>query len=134
MKKIIKKSVSISVFLVVFSGIISCEKDFTDIGTTIITNNVFSTDKILVDIELENKEVDRIRTDNVTLEPGQYLLGVYNSADYEKLEASILSQVGTSNKPPVYRRRVMRLQIQQCNINTRYGIFKIALSSNFNRK
>ena len=94
MKKIIKKSVSISVFLVVFSGILSCEKDFTDIGTTIITNNVFSTDKILVDIELENKEVDRIRTDNVTLEPGQYLLGVYNSADYEKLEASILTQVG----------------------------------------
>ncbi len=93
MKKIIKKSVSISVFLVVFSGIISCEKDFTDIGTTIISNNVFSTDEILVDIELENKEVDRIRTDNVTLEPGQYLLGVSNSADYEKLEASILSQV-----------------------------------------
>ena len=77
-----------------FQEYISCEKDFTDIGTTIITNNVFSTDKILVDIALENKEVDRIRTDNITLEPGQYLLGVYNNADYEKLEASILSQVG----------------------------------------
>ena len=94
MKKIIKKSVYVSVFLVVFLGIISCEKDFTDIGTTIITNSVFSTDKILVDIELENKEVERVRTDNITLEPGQYLLGVYNSVDYEKLEASILSQVG----------------------------------------
>jgi len=93
-KKIIKKSVYVSVFLVVFLGIISCEKDFTDIGTTIITNSVFSTDKILVDIELENKEVERVRTDNITLEPGQYLLGVYNSVDYEKLEASILSQVG----------------------------------------
>lgn len=94
MKKIIKKSVYVSVFLVVFLGIISCEKDFTDIGTTIIANSVFSTDKILVDIELENKEIDRVRTDNITLEPGQYLLGVYNSVDYEKLEASILSQVG----------------------------------------
>jgi hypothetical protein len=95
-KKIIKKSAYVSVFLVVFSGIISCEKDFTDIGTTIITNNVFSTDKILVDIELENKEVDRIRTDNINLSTGQYgqyLLGVYNNASYEKLEASILSQV-----------------------------------------
>ncbi|MDC1461847.1 DUF4270 domain-containing protein [Polaribacter sp.] len=94
MKKIIKKSVYVSVFLVVFLGIISCEKDFTDIATTIITNSVFSTDKILVDVELENKEIDRLRTDNITLEPGQYLLGVYNSVDYEKLEASILSQVG----------------------------------------
>ena len=48
----------------------------------------------MVDVELENKEIDRLRTDNITLEPGQYLLGVYNSVDYEKLEASILSQVG----------------------------------------
>ena len=96
MKKSIKKSIAISIFLVVFSGIISCEKDFTDIGTTIISNNVFSTDKILVDIALENKEVDRIRTDNINLasgQYGQYLLGVYNNASYEKLEASILSQV-----------------------------------------
>ena len=80
MKKSIKKSIAISIFWVVFSGIISCEKDFTDIGTTIISNNVFSTDKILVDIALENKEVDRIRTDNINLasgQYGQYLLGVY---------------------------------------------------------
>ena len=96
MKKIIKKSVYVSVFLFVFSGIISCEKDFTDIRTTIITNNVFSTDNVLVDIEIENKEVDRFRTDNINLSTGQYgqyLLGVYNNANYEKLEASILSQV-----------------------------------------
>ena len=96
MKKIIKKSVYVSVFLIAFSGIISCEKDFTDIRTTIITNNVFSTDNVLVDIEIENKEVDRFRTDNINLSTGQYgqyLLGIYNNANYEKLEASVLSQV-----------------------------------------
>ena len=96
MKKSIKKSVYVSGLLFIFSGIISCEKDFTDIGTTIITNNVFSTDNVLVDIEIENKDVESFRTDNVNLgsgDYGQYLLGVYKDENYEKLEASVLSQI-----------------------------------------
>lgn len=97
MKNIIKKSVYVSGLLFIFSGIISCEKDFTDIGTTIIKNNVFSTDNVLVDISIENKPVESFRADNISLEPGQYLLGVYNSTDYEKLEASILSQIAISS-------------------------------------
>ena len=97
MKKIIKRTVYVSSLLFVFSGIISCEKDFTDIGTTIISNNVFSTNNVLVDIKIENKPVESFRADNISLEAGQYLLGVYNKADYEKLEASILSQIGISS-------------------------------------
>lgn len=96
MKNIIKRSVYISCLIFIFSGIISCEKDFTDIGTTIIKNNVFSTDYVLVDLKIENKAVESFRTDNISIEPGQYLLGVYNNTDYEKMEASILSQVGGS--------------------------------------
>ena len=94
MKNILQSTLYVSGFVFLFSGIISCEKDFTDIGTSIIQNNVFSTNSILVDIALENKPIERYRADNISMEPGQYLLGVYNNADYEKLEASILSQVG----------------------------------------
>lgn len=94
MKNILQSTLYVSGFVFLFSGIISCEKDFTDIGTSIIQNNVFSTNSILVDIALENKPIEGYRADNISVEPGQYLLGVYNNADYEKIEASILSQVG----------------------------------------
>ena len=93
MKNILKSTLYVSGFVFLFSGIISCEKDFTDIGTSIIKNNIFSTESVLVDIAVENKPIERMRADNINVEPGQYLLGVYNNADYQKLEASLVSQV-----------------------------------------
>ena len=93
MKNIIKKSAFISAILLVFSGIISCEKDFTDIGTSIIDNTKFDTDALYVDIVVENSPIEKVQSDNLTTEPGQYLLGVFASSDYEKIEASIVSQL-----------------------------------------
>lgn len=93
MKKIFRKSVYIGIVLSLFTTIISCEKDFTDIGSNVISNTKFNTDVFTVDISAENSSVERVLSDNITLESGQYLLGVYASADYEKIEASIVSQV-----------------------------------------
>lgn len=82
--------------MLIFSGIMSCEKDFTDIGTSIVSNTKFSTTFIPVAISLENSAVEKVPSDNLTSEPGQYLLGVFASSDYEKIEASIVSQVAIS--------------------------------------
>lgn len=92
-KKIIKKSFYVGVVLSIFSGVISCEKDFTDIGTGIITNTQFNTKDTVLDILITNSPVESFKSDNISSEQGQYLLGVYNSSDYEKIEASIISQI-----------------------------------------
>lgn len=96
MKKIIIKSAYIGVLLTFFSAIISCEEDFTDIGSNVISNTKFSTNTFDIEITVENSIVEKIKSDNITRESGQYLLGVYATTDYEKLEASIVSQIAIS--------------------------------------
>lgn len=94
MRKVIIKSVYVGVLLCFFLATISCEEDFTDIGSNVISNTKFSTnvDTVRV-ITVENSIVEKVKSDNITRDPGQYLLGVHASADYEKLEASIVSQI-----------------------------------------
>ena len=93
MKKVIKKSFYVGVVLSIFSGVISCEKDFKDLGTSIINNTKFNTKDTVLDIVLTNSPLERLKSDNISSEQGQYLLGVYNHSDYEKIEASIISQI-----------------------------------------
>jgi hypothetical protein len=92
-RKIIKKSVYIGVLLSFFSAITSCEEDFTDIGSKVISNTKFNTNKYTVEITAENSPVESVSADNITIEPGEYLLGVHASTEYEKIEASIVSQI-----------------------------------------
>lgn len=96
MKKIIIKSVYVGVLLAFFTTIISCEEDFTNIGSNVISNTKFNTSVDTVEVIVANSILDKIKADNIIREPGQYLLGVYASADYEKLEASIISQIAIS--------------------------------------
>ena len=98
MKKSIRKSLYLGVVAVLFSVIISCEKDFTDIASGVVSNTKFETNQILIDINVENSPIDKIQSDNITRESGQYLLGVYNSSDYEKIEASIVTQIGIATE------------------------------------
>jgi hypothetical protein len=95
-KKIIIKSVYLGVLLSFLSAIIACEEDFTNIGSNVITNTKFSTNTFNSEIVLENSAVESVKSDNILGEPGQYLLGVFASTDYEKLEASIISQIAIS--------------------------------------
>lgn len=96
MIKFIKKSVYVGVLLSVFSTIVSCEKDFTNIGSNVISNTKFNTSTYTVDITVKNSPIESMPSDNITKEPGQYLLGVHASTDYEKIEASIISQIAIS--------------------------------------
>lgn len=96
----LKKNIRPLVYLgfVIFSlaFVVSCEKDFADIGSTIIKNDRFSTDSETVEILVTGKDIERVRADGLSLTArnlNQYLLGVYNNSNYKKIEASIISQL-----------------------------------------
>ncbi|MFY9243841.1 MAG: DUF4270 domain-containing protein [Polaribacter sp.] len=93
MKKIIRKSVYIGTILSLFTAVISCEEDFRDIGSNVISNTKFDTNSVLLDVNAENSPLERVQSDNISQVLSQYLLGVYNPSEYEKLEASIVSQI-----------------------------------------
>ncbi|WP_298779715.1 DUF4270 domain-containing protein [uncultured Polaribacter sp.] len=97
MKKNIRRSIYACVLICLFSAIISCEKDFTDIGSKVISNTKFDTSTFFAEVTAKNSPVEKVISDNITVEPGQYLLGVFASDDYEKIEASIVSQITISD-------------------------------------
>jgi len=90
-----KKSVYFGVFILFIVGIISCEKDFNDIATNVVKNTKFDTKDTILDVVVTNKAITSVGGDGLKIGGtlGQYLLGVYNNSNYEKIEASIVSQV-----------------------------------------
>jgi len=95
LKKYIRPFAYLSVFALSLSFVISCEEDFTDINSAIATNNQFSTNDTILEVEIIGKNVERVRADGIAFGGalGQYLLGVYNDNKYKKIEASIISQL-----------------------------------------
>lgn len=93
MKTTFKKVKGTLLIFLSFLAIISCEKEFTDLGSGVVSNTKFETNFEVMDIVIENSPITRIQSDNISRELGQYLIGIYNSADYEKLEASMVSQL-----------------------------------------
>jgi len=94
-KKMTRKSLYFGVFILFLSVMFSCEKDFQDIGTSVINNTKFNTKDTIIEIEITNKAITNVRGDGLAIggSLGQYLLGVYNNLNYEKIEASIVSQI-----------------------------------------
>tara|TARA_R110002049_G_scaffold81404_3_gene206976 strand:+ start:3659 stop:5260 length:1602 start_codon:yes stop_codon:yes gene_type:complete len=99
-KNIFRKSTYFGVLFLVFAGIISCEEDFTDIKSGVVSNTKFSTNDTILEVFVSNATIDNVRADGLELlaSPyfglqGQYLLGAYISDEYENIEASIVSQI-----------------------------------------
>lgn len=90
-----KKSIYFGVFVLFIITIISCEKDFEDVTSDVITNTKFDINEITLDVVITNKELKSVRADGLSIggNLGQYLFGVYNNPNYEKIEASIISQL-----------------------------------------
>ncbi len=95
LKKYLRPFITLVVLAFFFNVVISCEDDFTDIGTSIVTNNQFTTHDTLIEIEITPKNIESVRADGLAIGGvlGQYLLGVYKNDNYEKIEASIISQL-----------------------------------------
>ena len=94
-KKMAKSLLYVGCFTLLANLVISCEEDFTDIGTTIVSNNEFSTGDTVLEVIVTAKNIETVRADGLAIggSLGQYLLGVYNNANYKKIEASIISQL-----------------------------------------
>lgn len=91
---IVLKYVTLSVGLLI--GVISCEKDFKNVGVDIVDNHVFSTDKYLSEVIAYNQKNDSVRGNGL----GSYLLGVQRDELFGKLEASIVSQLTLATANP----------------------------------
>jgi len=94
-RDITKKGIYFGIVIFSLIGVISCEKDFQDVNSTVINNKKYDTKDTVLEVVITNKAIQSVRADG--LEIGrvldQYLLGVYTESRYEKLEASIVSQL-----------------------------------------
>lgn len=95
LRKFLKATSYILITAFFFGSVISCEEDFTDIGTSIVNNGQFTTNDTIFEIEVTGKNIEKVRSDGLAIGGilGQYLLGVYNNNNYKKIEASIISQL-----------------------------------------
>ena len=94
MKNIFKKGTYVGVLFLSLAGIISCEKDFTDIGSGVISNNEFSTGEVVLEVEITQNNITSVRADNISLNILEtYWLGVYNKPYAKKIEAGFVSQL-----------------------------------------
>ncbi|CAM1345387.1 DUF4270 family protein [Tenacibaculum amylolyticum] len=95
-----KKIVYISVVLSSLFLVISCEKDFREIGGNIINNNSFETKQVTFEVEIIPENIDAVRADNIAINQlGEYWLGVYNNSDYKRITSSFVSQLGFIQNP-----------------------------------
>ncbi|REH56121.1 uncharacterized protein DUF4270 [Tenacibaculum gallaicum] len=90
----IRKIGVLSISLLCLAAITSCEKDFSDVGTNVVNNDKFETGEILLDVEITPKNIESVQADNINATISDYWLGVYNNPNAEKIEASIISQLG----------------------------------------
>lgn len=81
-----KYIILISVFII---GLVSCERDFKDIGIALVDNNKFDTKTLISDIIAYNKPIDSVRVDSLP----QYILGVNQNNTFGKTTASIATQI-----------------------------------------
>jgi len=92
--KVVKITKQIALFSVLFLSMLSCETDIENLGTNIVENGVFDTQKYDSELIAYNQNILKRRAKRL----GQYLLGVYSDNDFGKLEASIATQLAPSGE------------------------------------
>lgn len=132
----IKKIVYLGVASILLSSIISCEKDFTEVGAAIIDNDKFSTKTLVLDVDITEKNIDYVKAGNTENTIGEYLFGVYKKQNAQTLEAGIVSQLtvpsnlkitttlkdGETLQPPNLDAVILKIPVQATLKN---NIFKI---------
>ncbi|WP_299058921.1 DUF4270 family protein [uncultured Polaribacter sp.] len=100
MKNFFGKSAFVAALIFVFLVVISCEKDFTDINSGVISNTKFTTGQAVLDFEIKPVDIESIAADNIGLPINsislavEYWLGVYNKTNAKKITAGFVSQLG----------------------------------------
>jgi len=98
MEKISKALKNLVLLSLIITAFISCEKDFSDIGTEVIGEQNFTTNNITYPVLTYNKRVDPVRTDGM---PINYL-GIYNDPVYGNTNASFISQLAIPTVAPIF--------------------------------
>lgn len=94
MKKILDVIKTVAIITVLVISFNACDKDFTSIGTNLISaNDHFNTDTISYDAISYNKKLAPVQTNNLA----SNLFGVYYDPIYGNTKASIVSQMVLSN-------------------------------------
>ena len=89
--KVVKTIKQIALFSVLFLSILSCETDIENLGTNIVENGIFNTQKYDSELKAYNQNILKNRAKGL----GQYLLGVYSNEEFGKIEASIVTQLAS---------------------------------------
>ncbi|WP_117880047.1 DUF4270 domain-containing protein [Aureibaculum luteum] len=89
-KKIVNSIKYIAIFSIVLLGVISCEKDFQNVGVGLVDNDLFTTESETFEVVAYNQNVTRSQISSVN----PHLLGVIKDDNFGLLKASVISQVG----------------------------------------
>jgi hypothetical protein len=93
-KNIFRKSTYLGVLFLVLSSLTSCEEDFTDVGSGVVSNTKFSTGELILEVEITQNNITSVKTDNIGVSLlDEYWLGVYNKPYAKKIEAGFVSQL-----------------------------------------
>ena len=94
----IKKLSTVAVAVLLLSAVISCEKDFNDIGSDVVNNDKFTSGEFDLEIRITSPDTDdynltSVRADNLGASISEYWLGGYKTDDYKDVNASIIAQL-----------------------------------------
>ncbi len=85
---------NVGVVLILFFGLISCEKDFEDIAVDLVNNNVFSVSDANYEIKTYTVNIDSNRVDNNDIQKVPlYLLGVSKNSKFGYMKSAIVTQL-----------------------------------------
>lgn len=89
---------SVFVFCSILFSVIACEKDFEDVGVSLVDNNLFNTKDSVFEVIAYNMNVDSSRMDGILALRGLYNLGIYQTPNFGVLNASIAAQIGSNSE------------------------------------
>lgn len=89
----IKKASFTGILILTTLFLISCEKDFTEVGSNIIKNSKFTTKELIFNVELTQKNIDFVQAGNTEKTLSKYWLGIYNKPNAKTLKAGVVSQI-----------------------------------------
>lgn len=104
MRNFFRGSIFVSAFIIVLATVVSCEEDLTEINTGVLVNNKFSTDEIVLDLQIKPINLDAIdadRTGRAVKTLGEsnvnYSLGVYKTENSKKIAAGFATELSLSS-------------------------------------
>ena len=93
MKKVFKNYTLLFVVVVLLIGVVSCEKDFKNIGVDLVDNNIFSSDSHDALVIGYNDKIEK----NMTNDMNYYMLGYYKDDVFGSITSSIAGQLTLAN-------------------------------------